>query len=93
MQPLKLPRHCDEPMYFLVWKIDEFVPFFIAFAVGIMINQKFLAMLGGYVLVKVYRRIKEGSSDGYLLHLGYWYGLIGGKGYTMPNPFEKNYLP
>jgi TraL protein len=38
--------------------------------------------------------MKEGNPDGFLLHLGYWYGLISGRAaYSMPNSFIREFVP
>jgi len=93
MQPLKFPRHIDEPPYFLVWRADVFLAFLVVFSIGILINQKIIAIILGIAVAKFFRKFQEGKLKGYIFHVGYWFGFIKGEGYSMPNPYERQYIP
>jgi conjugal transfer pilus assembly protein TraL len=94
MQALRMPRALDEQMYVLFWSADELLPGLFIFIMGVLINQKLLCLLVAIVVTKLFRKLKEGNPDGFLLHLGYWYGLISGKkAYSMPNAFIREFIP
>lgn len=94
MKPLRMPRDLDDQMYVLFWSADELLPGFAIFIVGVLINQKLLCLLLALGVTKLFRRLKEGNPDGFLLHAAYWYGLIGsGRSYSMPNPFIREFVP
>ncbi len=94
MKPLRMPRSLDDQMYVLFWTADELLPGLFIFIVGVLINQKLICLLLALVVTKLFRKMKEGNPDGFLLHIGYWYGLISSKrAYTMPNAFIREFIP
>lgn len=94
MRPLKMPQTLDDQFHVLMWSADEFLPAAFIFIVGVLLNQKLICLVLALVVTKAFRRVKEGNPDGFLLHLGYWYGFIaGGKAYTMPNPYVREFIP
>lgn len=92
MQPLFMPRNLDDQMTILLWPADELLPVFACLVVGVLISQKAVCLGIGLVVMKMFRKLKEGRQDGYLLHLLYWRGMIAGKARTMPNPYIRDYL-
>lgn len=94
MKALRMPRNLDDQMYVLFWSADELLPGLFIFIVGVLINQKLVCLVIAAVITKLFRRMKEGNPDGFLLHCGYWYGLIAsGRGYSMPNAFIREFIP
>lgn len=94
MKPLRMPRSLDDQMYVLFWTADELLPGLFVFIVGVLIAQKLVCLIVAVVITKLFRRLKEGNPDGFLLHLGYWYGLITGRAdYAMPNSFIREFVP
>jgi len=94
VKALRMPRTLDDQMYVLFWSADELLPGLFIFIVGVLINQKLICLLLALLVTKLFRKLKEGNPDGFLLHLGYWYGLIGGaRTYTMPNAFIREFIP
>jgi conjugal transfer pilus assembly protein TraL len=94
MKPLKMPRTLDEQMYVLFWTADELLPGLFIFIVGVLIAQKLICLVIALVITKLFRKMKEGNPDGFLLHAGYWYGLIsGGRTFSMPNSFIREFVP
>ena len=93
MKPLRMPRSLDEQMYVLFWTADEILPGLAIFILGVLINEKLLCLLLALIVTKLFRKLKEGNPDGFLLHLGYWYGLIGNRAYSMPNAFIREFVP
>lgn len=94
MKPLRMPRSLDDQMYVLFWTADEMLPGLFIFIVGVLIAQKLVCLILAIVVTKLFRRMKEGNPDGFLLHIGYWYGLISGRpAYSMPNAFIREFVP
>lgn len=89
-----MPRSLDEQMYVLFWSADELLPGLFIFIIGVLINQKLVCLLAALVVTKLFRKMKEGNPDGFLLHVGYWYGLISNpRAYSMPNAFVREFIP
>jgi len=93
MKPLRMPRSVDDQMYILFWSADELLPGVAIFIVGVLTAQKFICLLLALVVTKLFRRLKGGMPDGFLLHAGYWYGLISVRAYSMPNAFIREFVP
>jgi len=94
MKPLRMPRSLDDQMYVLFWTADEMLPGLFIFIVGVLIAQKLICLVLAIVIIKMFRRMKEGHPDGFLLHVGYWYGLVSGRiAYSMPNSFIREFVP
>ena len=92
MKAIEMPRNLDDPFIVLFWSADELLPGFLMIIVGVLIDQKLLAILAAVALTKVFRKMKEGHPDGFLLHLIYWFGVINLKARTLPNPYIREYL-
>lgn len=94
MKALRMPRDLDDQMYVLFWTTDELLPGLAIFVLGVLINQKLVCLLIALAITKLFRRLKEGNPDGFLLHLGYWYGVIAERrAYSMPNAFIREFVP
>lgn len=93
MKSLKMPRNLDDQIMVLFWSADELLPGFAIFIVGVLINQKLICFLFAWAITKIFRKMKEGRPDGFLLHFIYWWGIMGAKSRTFPNPFIREYLP
>jgi conjugal transfer pilus assembly protein TraL len=91
--PIRMPRYCDDGMMFMMWSADELLPGFAIFLLGVMINQKIICLVVAIVATKMFRRMKEGNPDGFLLHSLYWIGLVDSKRVkSMPSPFVREYI-
>jgi conjugal transfer pilus assembly protein TraL len=94
MKALKMPRNLDDQPFVLFWSADELVPGLTVFVLGVLINEKLVCLLIALAMTRLFRRLKEGNPDGFLLHMGYWYGLIAQRrAYTMPNAFVREFIP
>lgn len=91
MQPIKLPRHCDEPQQFLIWSADEMAPLAVMFVIGFIMQKVLICTVFGLVFVRTFRKFKDARPEGYLMHLMYWYGLGITKGYSVGNPFRRHF--
>lgn len=86
MQPVPIPRDIDEPVTLLLWRADEFVPFFLVVALGMLLGQLLPALVLSWLSVRVYRRFRDQRPDGIVLDALYWYGLFPGAGGPSPIP-------
>jgi conjugal transfer pilus assembly protein TraL len=94
VKSLRMPRSLDDQLFVLFWSADELIPGMVVFVLGVVINQKLICLLAALVMTKLFRRLKEGNPDGFLLHLGYWFGLIAEpRAYSMPNAFIREFVP
>lgn len=92
-EPCEIPRHVDEPPHVLLWSAEELAPVALGLAIGMLIGEAMVLTILGLAIAKIYRRFSDGHSDGYLLHALYWMGFIPSKSRTIPNPYERRYLP
>lgn len=88
-----LPQNLDDQIMVLMWSADELLPGFAVFLVGIFFDQRIIGILCAIVITKIYKRSKEGTHDGYLLHWCYYHGLFNTTGTGFPNAHEKEYIP
>ena len=93
MQHISIPRDVDEPVTLLLWRADEFVPFFLVVAFGMLLGQLLPALGAAWLAVRSYRRFRDQRPDGVALDALYWYGLIPGSGPSFPNPWIRTFYP
>jgi conjugal transfer pilus assembly protein TraL len=93
MQPIPIPRHVDEPVTLLVWRADEFVPFFLVITFGMLLGQLLPALLAAFFAVRLYRRFRDLQPDGVMVDALRAYGLLPGGGYSFPNPWILRFYP
>ncbi len=93
MKEIHIPTHIDEPPYLLLWSADECIPLIAGFGFGLLIDQVFLCTTAGAVISHFYKKFRDLHTDGYLLHLLYWYGLGFCKSKSMVNPFTRRFIP
>jgi len=93
MKPVSIPRRIDEPPHLLLWTADEFAPMLLGLVIGIVIAKPLPCFLLGLLVTNLYRRFKDNHPEGYLLHLGYWAGLMPSKAKTFKNPYARRFLP
>lgn len=92
----KIPNRIDEPMMFLMWSSDEFVPAAAIMGVGMFTGYLTVSIFVAWIAVKFYRRKRDGNHRDYLRHWFYWNGLIGGAGKkstSVKNAFIRKYIP
>tara|TARA_R110001583_G_scaffold1028_1_gene8890 strand:+ start:11816 stop:12100 length:285 start_codon:yes stop_codon:yes gene_type:complete len=94
MKPVKIPQRIDEPPHILMWSADELAPMLLGMVVGVMIGKAFICIAVGYLITNVYKKYRDNHPDGYLLHILYWWGLMGKKNsHSFKNPYARDYLP
>jgi conjugal transfer pilus assembly protein TraL len=93
MDAIDLPRGIDESAQFLLWPMEEAVPFFLLTGVGIISEHLTACLALAWVSVRLLRRYRDSRPDGYLYHTLYWWGLTPAKGYSLRNPYQRRFLP
>lgn len=95
MERVSLPRHVDAPQRFLLWTVDQAIPFLLIVGLGIFLNMLMLSIIIGIALSYYFNRYKESRSDGYIKHMFWWYGMAstGGKVRSVVNPFVRRIFP
>ncbi len=92
MEPVKIPRRIDEPPNILLWTVDELAPPMLGLFIGVLIGHAIPCAFVGLLLTNVYKRYRDGHTDGYFLHILYWVGWQL-QGRCWFNPFIREYLP
>ena len=88
-----MPKSIDDPAQVLLWSLDEFVLVAVLFGVGLTFRQLTIAVISIFILLKVYRRFRDGRPNGFLQHFMYWHGFAGSETSTVRNPFIRRFLP
>lgn len=92
-KPVRIPQRVDDFPHILLWSADELVPLIFTVMLGMLFAQLGLMMLLGLVATHYYRRIRENSPDGILLHTMYAIGIPLTKSKTMVNPYIRRFFP
>lgn len=90
---VEMPNGIDDPQIVMLWSIDEFGPIAICFIVGFLFEKVLLMLVVGLIMVKFYRRFRDGKQDGVITHATYWFGLLNNKGYSFINPYIRRWFP
>jgi len=86
----RIARHIDDPPQIFFWEVDEFVVFGSCFTLGIMSGTPTVMILTGIVLAYLLARVKAGRSDGFFLHILYWYAGLPLKG--CPPSYHRTFI-
>lgn len=81
----ELSRYLDDLPQIAFWELDEFLPVYLAFGVGVINGSLFTTLVIGVIISKVIAKAKESKIKGYFIHQLYWYGFFKMKGF--PNPY------
>jgi len=93
MKPVQIPRRIDEPPHLLLWSADELAPMLIGLVVGLVLGEALICTVIGLLVTNLYRKFRDSTPDGYLLHMIYWTGLLTTKARSMVNPFIRRFFP
>lgn len=93
MEPVRIPSRIDDPIHVLMWSLDEMAPIFAGLILGIAVGQAMIGFVTGLIITNYYRKYRDNHSDGYLIHIGYWAGLLMTKSRSMVNPYARRFLP
>lgn len=92
---VRIPRGLDSPPQLLLWQVDELSPVIAGMIIGIAIEQLIICIFIGFLMVKVYKKLRDGRPDGYPIHFLYWFGVIPGaedKIFTIKDAFHRNWV-
>lgn len=73
----QIPRYLDSLPQVLWWELDEFILFIVCLMVGIFTRYLWEFTLIGCVSVWAMGKVKGGQSEGFILHMFWWYGIPG----------------
>ena len=73
LKPINMTPKAHEPIYFLLWRSDEFIPVFIALVIGAMTKMLLLNLLVAMAYVKIYRQCRENLAPGLVQHACWYY--------------------
>jgi type IV conjugative transfer system protein TraL len=93
MEPIRIPRRCDDMPTFLVWEMDVVMIPTICLVIGIMTETAFTLFAVGLVTAHFFIKFKDGKPANYLAHLAYSVGFPVTNARTFINPFIKRMFP
>jgi len=93
LDPIELPAGIDEPPQVLLWRLDDLAPVVLLMVLGIVAGHLAPLLLAGLVGGRLYRRYRDTRPDGYFLHALYWHGLVGLRGWAVPNGLARVWVP
>ncbi|MBQ4855725.1 type IV conjugative transfer system protein TraL [Rhodanobacter sp. B2A1Ga4] len=94
MERVAFPKDVDAPQRFLLWTMDQFIPFAALLGIGIFFHALFTSIVLGIALSWAFSRFKDSKPDGYLMHLAHWYGVVSPSKLRIGiNPFIRRIFP
>lgn len=93
MSPIKIPQRIDDPPHLLIWSADEFIPMMLGLVFGIAVGKAAIFCFIGFLVTRSYRKFRDNSPDGYMLHALYYWGFLPPKARSMINPYIRRLLP
>ena len=91
MERHRIPKYLHSYPQFLWWEMDEFLIFLVFMFTGIMVNKAIIGGLAGFIVTKLYVKMKETKQDGFIKHVAYAFGLYNIKG-KLPEYWVKEIL-
>lgn len=85
---IPFPQHIDSSKPFLIWTADEMVPMVFLLCIGLLLGRIFPFLVAAFVSVVIWRRIRDNTPDGFLLHWLYRWGAPV-KGRSFVNPYDE----
>lgn len=84
MKNEEIPFLVDSQAQFFFWEVDEAFPFALFVILGVLLGMMASSMALGIGMTYFYRKFKQSSLDGVLLHMGYWSGI-----YSLNKKFDN----
>jgi conjugal transfer pilus assembly protein TraL len=94
-EPVKIPRGLDAPPQLLLWQLDELSPVLVGMIVGIATERLIVCLFIGLLMVRFYKKLRDGRPDGFPIHFVYWIGLLpvsDKKTYSVKDSFHRNWV-
>ncbi len=86
----RIPRYIDDPPTILFWDLEEFVLLCIFVVIGFITGNLTQFGIIGMIVSKVVGKFKQDKSDGYFLHILYWWGIMPLKG--LPSSYKRSFV-
>lgn len=93
MKPVRVPARIDDPPHFLLWSADEMAPIMIGVVIGVIIKQFLICTAVGFAVTHVYRKFRDSTQDGYIVHWLYHIGMLPSQARTMLNSYITRLFP
>ena len=87
-----MPVYADEPRMYFFWTEYEAFPFIAICIAGIVSRNLTLAIIAGFIYIKLVRKYSEGKPRNFVKHWLYWRGLFPLTSFTLRNPFIRRYF-
>lgn len=87
-----IPSYLDDMPQFLLIDMDEFLILSAGFGLGLISGHLTMILLISYIFMKVYRKVKDRQSPGFVRHALYWFGSftsVDKKYSSLPNSFIR----
>ena len=72
----RFPQTIDRPMLMLLWELDEFALFVIPSVISLFMRKMIFGIVIGYLLMKLYAKLKEGRPNNFVFHLAWKFGIV-----------------
>lgn len=70
------PRTVDKYSLFIMWELDEFAIFIIPVVFSFVTRQVWLGVILGFILMKIYMKIKTRKVEGFIFHWLWKNGVV-----------------
>jgi len=77
MNEIEIPRYVDSQHQFFFWELDEVVIIVSIIGLGMALDYLFSSMIPAFLVGWIFSRYKNGNLEGALVHMAYWFGLVG----------------
>lgn len=84
-----IPKYLNAKPQFLWWEIDEAAIIFSSLIIGRILDKLLIFLIIGFVLLKIYTKLKNSKQEGFIIHTLYALGLVQFKS----NGIKKNKIP
>lgn len=89
MEMRYIPKYLNAQPQFLWWEADEAMIGLSAIILGRVIDKMLIFLVIGFILVKIYSKLKNAKQEGFMIHTLYSLGLVQFKS----NGIKKNKIP
>lgn len=83
----KVHRFLEAKPQFLWWEMDDLIVMTGPLVLGIMTEHVIIAAGLSAIVIKIYKKLKDESQEGFVKHFAYHHGLLKFKG--MPDSWVK----
>lgn len=91
MDRVAFPRDVDAPQRFLLWSVDQFIPFAVFLGLGIFFDRVFTSILVGIAVSFIFSRWRDSKQDQYLVHMAHWFGILSPSKLRIGIPYDTGH--